>query len=629
MSRFEDENLHSESFQASVYDTLKQAYGPFLFRIGISFVIGLMGRGLLLANANLIGLWVDSKCMPPAQCRPLPTWVYGFTNENFVWLLGGFVLGGFALTLLFRVLFSRVSAMAVSRIYDEVTFRTSRFPARFFDVTPAGRIVTRFSSDYGNVFRLFGGPLAEFIAIVFDLTMMVVLIGIASPYYLIIVAFIALLNLFIYRFNIPSLRKARRLLSASRSPSIALFAETSQGASTIRSFRKETSFFQRFSELDKYFLEKKMGTFTRMTGFALQMNGLSAIFLLITGVAAYFLIKNNSVSVGSVGVAFSFILLSGATLQMFFEWLTQFEEAMIGVERLDRYLRRPIEPGSLLPLKTQFQTTHDKMSAEGEKRFKKEKFINKNAASVQFKDVHFRYAVDLPWILKGVSFDLSPGERLGIVGRTGSGKSSLIQALFYLYPTEKGEILIDGKRPNLQMSAKDLEGPNGVSQYLTSYRKSIAYVSQDPTLFKGSLRFNLDPGNEHLDTELIEALKRVGLDSWFTKQGENLNYQIHERGKNVSLGERQLVCLARCLLQDAPVVVMDEATSSVDPQSEEIMVKATEKFFQGRTQIIIAHRLSTLEKCDRILWLMDGRVQAMGKKDEVLSVYRQQPEVNK
>jgi ABC-type multidrug transport system fused ATPase/permease subunit len=142
-------------------------------------------------------------------------------------------------------------------------------------------------------------------------------------------------------------------------------------------------------------------------------------------------------------------------------------------------------------------------------------------------------------------------------------------------------------------------------------------------LFKGSLRENLDLLGLYSDTLLIEALERVELGAWFREQHFGLKTEIEEKGKNLSAGERQLLCMARCLLQDAPIVVMDEATSAIDPQTEEVLVKATEEFFADRTQIIIAHRLSTLINCDRVLWLKSGAVKMFDRPEVVLPLFRE------
>ncbi len=617
-SQQEQDTAQRGQFSDSVFETLRLAYGPYTGRITLCILLGLGGRLVLLGNANLIGHWVDSianseKILASGQVL--------WTSQDYILALSVMTFVGFLATSLFRIAFSRLSARAVSQIYDEVTLRTSRYPMSFFDNNPAGRIITRFSSDYGNVFRLFGGPLAEFLAIIFDLVGMVILISLASPLYLILVVIMGSLNYWIYRTHRQELRETRRDLSTSRAPSIAHFAETAQGASTIRSFNKEKGFAQRFESLDGEYLSQRLRTTKALVRYSFKMNSLTALLMLATGVAAYYWVQSGWITIGSIGVALSFVALSGTTVQMFFEWMAQFEEAMVGMERLDNYIRKPIENNSKLPSNSQFKTDHAVYTSGDEKDMQAPLSASANAG-VKFSNVWFRYNDNLPFVLKGLDFEVKAGERLGIVGRTGSGKSSLIQALFYLYPLTEGKILVDNKSPT-EPNAK------GLTADLIQYRRAMAFISQDSTLFRGSLRDNLDLEAQHPNSKLIEALRRVGLESFtlnptFSPDTSGLDFQIEEHGRNLSLGEKQLICMARCLLQEAPVVIMDEATSSVDPQSEEILVRATEEFFADRTQIIIAHRLSTLRKCHRILWLDQGQIKMIGKPEEVLPSFEHQ-----
>lgn len=609
-----DESL-AQAYSPSVKETLMMSYKPYRAKILGVIVLGLVGRILVLGNTNLIGLWVDSLCQNSPNCRALPTMIADWNSFDFIIALSALCFVGFFLTLSFRTLFSRLSALAISQFYDEVTLRTSRFPLSFFDKTAAGRVITRFSSDYGNVFRLFGGPLAEFISILFELIAIVILLCLASPWYLIPVIIVAGLNWGIFLLNRSQLRSTRRELSASRSPSIAHFAESAQGASVIRSFQRESLFFGRFSNLDQFYLDKKRNTIIKIILFSMQMNSLSALLLLLVGVGSYMLLQWQWISLGDVGVAFSLIVMSGNTVQMFFEWLTQIEEALIGVERLDRYLRAPIENGISLPATAQFKTTHPILSKE-ESLHQKKKISTATSAEVEIRDLWFRYSPDGPWVLKNINLKISAGEKLGVIGRTGSGKSSLIQALFYLYPIEKGRLCVQGLQPKMN------ELQEGIP--LIQYRQLISYISQDPTLFQGTLRMNLDMTLQLPESSLWKVLEKVGLRAWVENHPLGLDMKIEERGKNLSQGEKQLICMARILLQDAPVVVMDEATSSVDPQSEEILVRATEEFFKDRTQIIIAHRLSTLEKCDRVVWLDQGEIKSTGPVDQIVHEFRHQ-----
>ncbi|MBL7688000.1 MAG: ATP-binding cassette domain-containing protein [Bdellovibrionaceae bacterium] len=611
MSFIKDETHFKGQYSKTVFNTVFAAYRPYRWKIASLVVFGFVGRLLLLGNANLVSWWAD----PGARPLALQTVTY----SEFILLLVMVTSVGFVLTTVYRIAFSRLSALAISRLYDEVTYRTSRLPMVFFDTQPVGRVVTRFSSDYGNVFRLFGGPLAEFLAIVFDLVSMTILIGMASPYFLLLFVGVAFLQAGVYRLNRGALRRERRRLAASRSPSIAHFAESVQGVTSIRVFDRVRTFFDRFQRLNGEYLRARIRTGLYLTGFSLQMGALTALLLLATGATGWFLMQSGRVSLGDVGVAFAFIMLSANSVQMFFEWMAQFEEAMTGVERLDDYLRRELEPGLRLPSTADFAVNPAqlKYTAAEEAHLGREKITLKRAAGISVQNLRFRYSENLPFVLDGLSFDIKAGEKVGIVGRTGSGKSSLIQALFRFYPIDSGEIRIEGHRANVDGVAGERDGDD-----LGLYRSSIAYIAQEPTLFRGTLRENLDLKRIHSDAVLIESLERVDLGVWFRHQERGLDTFIEERGKNLSAGERQLLCMARCLLQDAPIVVMDEATSSIDPQTEEVLVKATEEFFADRTQIIIAHRLSTLIHCDRVLWLKDGRIRMFDRPEVVLPLFR-------
>ncbi|HTL12586.1 MAG TPA: ABC transporter transmembrane domain-containing protein, partial [Bdellovibrionota bacterium] len=311
-------------------DTLLQAYRPVRGWTTFYLVLGILGRLAILGNTNLIGYWVDSFCHAPAPCRPLPSFLQGYGSVEFIHLLMAATAAGFVLTLIFRIGISRISADAVSRIYDETTLRTSRLPLIFFDRNPAGRVMTRFSSDYNNIFRVFGGPLAEFVMLVFDLIAMTVLLALASPWFLPFWALLAILNYGVYRWRLPSLRFQRREVALRRSPGIAHFAESAQGMATIRAFGKQANFTGRFAGLNDGYLEQRLESVGVFAAFSGSLYGATAISFLLTGLAGLWMVRSGWVSVGAVGVAFSYLGLSTNILQAFFEWLGQFEEAMTG-----------------------------------------------------------------------------------------------------------------------------------------------------------------------------------------------------------------------------------------------------------------------------------------------------------
>lgn len=599
----QEETRFKGRFEKSVRETLVLSFQDYRFQMVTLCLAGFLGRLLLLGNANIIGIWVDSYCQGP-NCRPIPTLFLGWTPEDYVTLLLAAVSTGFFLTLLFRTQFSKIAARAVSTLYDETTLRTSRLPMRFFDNTPVGRVVTRFASDYGNVFRLFGGPLAEFLTIVFDLIVMIGLALVASPAFAPLILLVIVVDYFILKSNRERLRQCRRELSASRSPAIAHFSETVQGSTSIRSFNKAPAFSKRFEELDLYCMERKLDTVKAILRFSLQINAMTLVLVGGAGILALTSYNAGLLSVGATGVFFSFTALAGITVQSFFEWMNQVEEALVGVERMDHLLRMPLEEGSFLSAEAKFKTAHQFGPFAQDQSPEKVR-----ALSVRFSNVWFRYSAKLPWVLKDLSFELQAGEKVGVVGKTGTGKSTLIQALFHFYPIDRGEIQVGSYSPRLSADKGNLNLP--------AYRKLMAMISQDSILFKGTLRENLDAEGIYSDEHLLSVLKKVGLLGLVWRDG--LAYNIEERGRNLSGGEKQLICIARCLLQDSPVVIMDEATSSIDPKSEEQVLRASETAFAGRTQIIIAHRLSTLMSCDRVIWLENGSIRMMDTPEAVIN----------
>jgi ABC-type multidrug transport system fused ATPase/permease subunit len=575
------------AYSKTIFDTLMQAYRPYIFKILMTLVFGFTGRFLILSNAQIIGQYID-------QSVTLQT---DDLKQLFIKMLTLLSIA-FIFTFLFRTIFSRYSALAVSRIYDETTYRVSRLPITFFENQPVGRITTRFSSDYGNVFRLFGGPLAEFLSILFDLTSIILIMVFINPIFLVTIFISTALYSLLLKKNQMRLRTTRREVSTNRAPSIAHFSETVQGATIIRENHKESMFLKKFLEYDLCYLESKWNVFWHVTRFSLELNLLSTILFAANGLICLKLIEAKMIGVGQTGVILSFTLLATYTLQMFFEWFSQFEEALSGVEKMDEYIRLPLETGMKLPWYSDFSTSQPKKLKHEPQSTENDEIVTEN--QIQVENLFFKYPTSHDMILNSISFRLKKGEKLGIIGRTGSGKTTLISALLHLYPIENGVVLINGK------NEVDVE----------KHRALFSVISQDQLFLTGTIRDNLDLFKKSSNHEIEKIIKQVGLHF-------SLKDHVSEKGQNLSQGEKQLLSLARGLLQKAQIFIFDEATSNVDPQSETLMNKALRDVLFDKTQIRIAHRLQTVEDCQQILWLDKGFVKKIGPAEEVLVAFQQ------
>lgn len=575
-----------KAFSKSIFDTLLQAYRPFLVRIIAVVLLGFVGRLIFLSNAQLIAKFYDSH---PVIVRE--DLVNLTTTLLFVLAVSS------VFTVLYRTVFSRLSALAVSRIYDETTYRVSRYPLSYFDHTPVGKITTRFSSDYGNVFRLFGGPLAEFLSIIFDLIGISLLILLTHPYFVINLALAGLGFYLILKRNQLRLRGHRREVSILRGPSVAHFSETVQGSLSIRQNAKVKTFISRFLKLDDLYIASKFNIIKSIMRFSTELNIISTLLFLANGLLGMYLVQEGKLGAGQVAVILGFTILATNTLQMFFEWYSQFEEALVGVERMDEFIRNPIEEGALLPAHADFETHHPKkVKAKSQPETSAVKVPAEFKLSVE--NLSLTYPGQSQPTLSNVSFKLQPSEKLGIIGRTGAGKSTLIAALLRLYPFNQGVILID----------------NAYKTDIEEHRGQFSLISQDQFFIKGTIKDNLDLFNQFSNERLTETLKLVGLQF-------QLNFMLEEKGQNLSQGEKQLLSLARGLLQNAEIFIFDEATANIDPQSEKLIELALKKTLADKTQIRIAHRLQTVLDCDRILWLENGQVKMLGSTPEVLRAF--------
>lgn len=471
----------------------------------------------------------------------------------------------------------RCGVHAAARFHETLLDGVLRAPMSFFERTPVGRVLNRFGADTETIDRRIPGTLLETLGCLAWLLSSLVTIIIVTP----LTAFVFVpLAFFYYRFQKlyrAVSREVRRLQSIARSPIYAHFSETLGGLGVLRAYKREASFYeQNVAKLDVF-----LRTFytqvavNRWLGIRLELLGAS-----IVAAASFFAVLGadhvgSVLGAGLAGMSVTYALSITGFLNWTVRIYSELEINMNAVERVGHYSGLTAEKWSGETL-TNWPT----------------------CGRIEFQNLEMRYRPELEPALHSLSVTIEAGQRVGIVGRTGAGKSSLLLALFRMVEPSGGRILIDG------VDTQNIA--------LETLRSRIAIIPQDPVLFAGTVRRNLDPFSEFSEVELWNALKRAHLFSALNALPEKLESKVNEGGSNFSVGQRQLLCLARALLRRAKILLLDEATASVDYGTDALIQQTLREEFAGCTVLTIAHRLNTVLDSDRILVLAEGMLVEFG-----------------
>jgi len=453
-----------------------------------------------------------------------------------------------------------------------------RAPVSFFDVTPIGRVLNRFAADMDKIDLELTQSLGQAVSTMYSVLGAVSAI-VAATKGTLLVAFIPIgwANYVIQKWFRKSSTELQRAASVAASPIFTDFSQMLSGTSTIRAYGKESKFFgscqTSFDKFNALYCTIQQANF--WLGLRLDIMG-GSVGAIIGGVA---LATNGSnfIPAGWVGLALSYSIEVTGYLKHGVRMIAQVEAEMNSVERVLFYSNNVDEEGAA-------DTKMDPKPSEWPSN-----------GAIEIKNTSMRYR-DGPLVLKNVSVSIKGGEKIGVVGRTGSGKSSLMSALFRITEVEDdgGKILIDGV---------DI-GAIG----LNSLRLSLSIIPQDPVMFSNTVRYNLDPFEDKSEYELWDALKKVQLAETIAVMPGGLDEQVAEGGENFSQGQRQLLCIARSLLRNPKVLVMDEATASIDNTTDAAIQSMIRENFADATVLTIAHRLNTIMDSDRVLVLDDGNV---------------------
>ncbi|KAM5355421.1 hypothetical protein ACJ41O_002067 [Fusarium nematophilum] len=490
-------------------------------------------------------------------------------------------------------------AIKASRsLFERMLFTVLHTPLRWLDTVPVGRILNRFTADFNIIDSRITIDWTMFISNSLSLVGVCVAAFFASSYVIPLAVVLLGLGTLIGSKYLDGARPLKRLESNCKSPVFELFNAALAGVSTIRGFQKAQVYINRmYDKLDKWdIITEYMWLVNRWMG--LRMAFVGTLFSTVVGIVV---IMSPSMDAALAGFTLSFALDFAESILWTIRHYAGMELNMNSTERVVEY--------------TELETE----TLDGDKP----PAAWPTSGSMEVNNLEVAYAPDLPPVLKGISFNVNSKERLGVVGRTGAGKSSLTLALFRFLEARSGSVTIDG----LDISKIDLH----------SLRSRLAIIPQDPVLFSGTIRSNLDPFDDNTDAQLRDSLARVHLvdsqpvtptnepasaaTSTLVPKNTNvfrdLSSPISESGGNLSQGQRQLLCLARAIVARPKIMVLDEATSAVDMTTDALIQRSIREEFTDSTLIVIAHRLSTIADFDRILVLSDGQVAEFGTPKEL------------
>ncbi|KAJ3359464.1 hypothetical protein HDU91_004919, partial [Kappamyces sp. JEL0680] len=535
-----------------------------------AFLVSIMNGGLQLMSFLWISFWSSLK--------------YPLTHNQYLLVYGLLGAVQFCTTITMMTLIYAAVYKSVQK-YHPLALRSLLYaPQGFFDSQPVGRLLNRLSKDIESLDQMIGLMIYIFFIALSGCLANLVFLSYVDVRMLILVVPLVLVYFYMLKFYQRTNIELKRFESLHRSPLYAHISETMSGISTIKAFKSEREFVDKQRVLMDL---SNSPTFLKQSGttwIALRYSCLSASLTLMMCLLGVY----GALDPSLLGVSLVYALGFAFLIELLLMAVSQLENEFNSVERLQHYCKNlPQETNALEPTDPSPQT----WPSQG---------------AIEFSDVSLSYpSQPAVLVLKHLSFAVRGGEKVGVIGRTGSGKSTLVTALFRLVEPATGSIRIDGR----DIAALGLH----------TLRRAIQIIPQDPVLFSGTLRENLDVESLFADIDIWQVLDRIGMKEYVDSLPDKLEAPITENGQNLSVGQRQLICLGRAILCKPRILVMDEATASVDSEADKRIQESIKTYFENTTVLSIAHRLNTIADFDRVLVLQDGNLMEYDTPHALLS----------
>ena len=504
---------------------------------------------------------------------------------------------------------------ALTRVHNDAVLAVFKTDMHFFNTTPTGRIISRFAGDYFNAGNSFDRVMATFVYSVFATLFSAAYVIYAQSTMLLLAVPFCVALFFLSRFYGARARDTQRQTSRSNAVTLGHFSESFSTILAARGLGILPRIAQRLETLQRDATALNYKTL-QLTNWRVLTQSFVALGL-VAGSLLYsiHLVQKGELSVGQAGSSITLLMLILRNFLLIVELFNTLEVGFTSVERLNEFAELspeelPLSAPSTAQQAPFIQGEADHFSISSPEILQSQVPSADAVPMLEFRNLQVRYAPHLPLVLAGLTEKIAHREKIGLVGRTGSGKTTLVQALFRMVELQPQQLFLDGD---------DI-----TALPLAQLRGYFGVVPQEPVLFVGSLLENVAPQGANLESPSLhatveKALGRVKLLDWVHSLPEGIHAPVLERGANLSHGQRQLLCLARALAKEPRILILDEATSAVDPDTEQLVDEALQTATQNLTSIIIAHRLSTIEKCDRILLLRDGKILERGTPHELMN----------